>query len=92
MVDTDTRSLSADPQPEDLSIRLCVHSARLLLRSPSLTDLDEELVRRNEERILVQQPAHDHDRVGPIRSIATVERLSSSRKRRSPEVIVLAST
>src|SRR5229473_1621976 len=66
MVETATRSLSAVRSRKISALgSMYIQLAMLALLPvyPSLPYLEEELVRRNEERILVQQPAHDHDRV-----------------------------
>src|SRR5260370_14390190 len=45
--------------------RTSARHAYALATRPSLSYLEEELVRRNEERVLLQDPADDHHRVRP---------------------------
>ncbi len=53
-------------QPVDVAgIHCSARQAGARANRPSLPDLEEELVRRNEERVLLQDPADDHHRVRP---------------------------
>src|SRR5882724_9066741 len=68
MVESATSSLSAVRSRRTSaggSMAILALQACALANRPSLPELEEELVRRNEERVLLQHPADQHERMRP---------------------------